>query len=558
VRLKVVAVASLVVLAAAALRVAMWRPSSVVGSAPDDGFVRVPGVIHVHTTLSDGSGTPDEVIRAARAAGAKFVVLTDHNNVDAKPFEGDHEGVLVIAGSEISTTKGHILGLGIEDPTYRFSGDPLDALEDIRDLSGFAVVAHPMSPRGDLQFTGWDLPGPWGIELVNGDSEWRTAGWRSLLTPALYGLNRRYALLHLMNSPGPALARWDRLLADRDVAGLAGTDAHGGFPSYESLFSLMRSYVVLNAPLTGRFDEDRRAILDALRHGRSYIGLDGLADAGGFSFVAETPGRRWMMGDTVAPLAELRLKAGGRVPAGSHFVLVRDGEPMADTEGVLDVDVPGAGVYRTEVHINGAAVPWILSNPIYVFDSATHAKREEKAAWPPRPEAPAAATVLDDFEGKTAFQPAADSRSSVEPQVLDPRGGADGRGAARFEFHVGEPTADHPSVFAALVDWTRRDLSGRSGLVFSVRADGEYRMWVQVRDENKAAEDGTEWWFQSVRTSSEWRRIAVPFARLRSTNASTDGRLDLDKVRALVFIVDRGSVKPGTHGTIWLDDVGVY
>jgi hypothetical protein len=113
-------------------------------------------------------------------------------------------------------------------------------------------------------------------------------------------------------------------------------------------------------------------------------------------------------------------------------------------------------------------------------------------------------------------------------------------------------------VFAALVDWTRRDLSGRSGLVFSVRADREYRMWVQVRDENKAAEDGTEWWFQSVRTSSEWRRIAVPFARLRSTNASTDGHLDLDKVRALVFIVDRGSVKPGTRGTIWLDDVGVY
>ena len=55
--------------------------------------------------------------------------------------------------------------------------------------------------------------------------------------------------------------------------------------------------------------------------------------------------------------------------------------------------------------------------------------------------------------------------------------------------------------FAALVDWTHRDLRGRSGLVFSVRADGVYRMWVQVRDENNAAEDGTEWWFQSVRTS---------------------------------------------------------
>ena len=319
----------------------------------------------------------------------------------------------------------------------------------------------------------------------------------------------------------------------------------------------MRSYVVLNAPLTGRFDEDRRAILDALRHGRSYIGLDGLADAGGFSFVAETPGGRWMMGDTVAPLTCLRLKAGGRVPAGSHFVLIRDGEPMADTEGVLDVDVPGAGVYRTEVHINGAAVPWILSNPIYVFDSATHAKREEKAAGRRDPRRRPPRRFLTTSKAR---RPSSLSRLALECRAAgaDPRGGADGRGAARFEFHVGEPTADHPSVFAALVDWTRRDLSGRSGLVFSVRADGVYRMWVQVRDENTAAEDGTEWWFQSVRTSTEWRRIAVPFARLRSTNARTDNRLDLDKVRAMVFMVDRGSVKPGTHGTIWLDDLGVY
>jgi hypothetical protein len=260
----------------------------------------------------------------------------------------------------------------------------------------------------------------------------------------------------------------------------------------------------------------------------------------------------------VAPVAGLRLKAGGRLPAGSRVLLVRDGTLMTESQGALDVAVPGAGVYRTEVHVDDALVPWILSNPIYVFDSATRAKREERAAWPPRPEAPAATMVLDDFEGRTAFQSGTDSRSSVSPQVLDPRGGSDGRGAARLEFHIGEPSVDHSSVFAALVDWTHRDLSGRSGLVFSVRADGVYRMWVQVRDENPAAEDGTEWWYQSVRTSTEWRRMAVPFARLRSTNARTDNRLDLDKVRAIVFMVDRGSVKPGTHGTIWLDDLGVY
>jgi hypothetical protein len=86
-----------------------------------------------------------------------------------------------------------------------------------------------------------------------------------------------------------------------------------------------------------------------------------------------------------------------------------------------------------------------------------------------------------------------------------------------------------------------------------------YRIWVQVRDRNPAsADEGTEWWFASVRTSPEWTRVAVPFDRLRSINPRTDGRLDLDQVRALVFVIDRGAVKPDTAGTVWLDDVGVY
>ncbi|HEX9202922.1 MAG TPA: PHP domain-containing protein, partial [Vicinamibacteria bacterium] len=63
------ALAVLFVLGVLALRVALWRPLEVVGEAPRDGYTRVPGVVHVHTTLSDGGGTPAEVIQAARRAG---------------------------------------------------------------------------------------------------------------------------------------------------------------------------------------------------------------------------------------------------------------------------------------------------------------------------------------------------------------------------------------------------------------------------------------------------------------------------------------------------------
>ena len=30
-------------------------------------------------------------------------------------------------------------------------------------------AAHPTSARGDFRWTGWDLAGPWGIEVLNGD-----------------------------------------------------------------------------------------------------------------------------------------------------------------------------------------------------------------------------------------------------------------------------------------------------------------------------------------------------------------------------------------------------
>jgi hypothetical protein len=84
-------------------------------------------------------------------------------------------------------------------------------------------------------------------------------------------------------------------------------------------------------------------------------------------------------------------------------------------------------------------------------------------------------------------------------------------------------------------------------------------VWLQVRDANPAsADEGTEWWFASVKTSPDWRRVAIPFARLRSINPKTDGRLDLDKVRALVFVVDKGALKPGTTGRIWIDAIGAY
>ncbi|MDP6581174.1 MAG: hypothetical protein QF681_11000 [Vicinamibacterales bacterium] len=91
-----------------------------------------------------------------------------------------------------------------------------------------------------------------------------------------------------------------------------------------------------------------------------------------------------------------------------------------------------------------------------------------------------------------------------------------------------------------------------------MRSDDTYRFWVQVRDRNPGGPEGTETWFASIKTGAAWQKVLVPFDRLRSVAPMSDGALDLDDIEAIVFLVDIGAVPPGTEGTIWIDDLGVY
>ena len=299
------------------------------------GSSECPAWAHVHTTHSDGGGTVAEVESAAAATGLDYVIVTDHDGLAGKPLEGYGDtGVLTIVGTEISNHEGHLLAVGLPAPTYRFSGDALDTLRDLDDLGGLVFAAHPENPREDLRWTGWSLPGDWGIEVLNGDSQWRAAGWtRRLGAALLYPLNSDYGLLRLMQRPA-ALSRWDELLLRRHAPAIAGTDAHGArsasspslpLPTYEAVFRIAQNYVLLERPLTGNAPADTAAILAALGRGRAYIGVGALAPADRFFFLAERDGGRWTMGDTLASGGPVRLEAGGALPTGSGITLFRDG-----------------------------------------------------------------------------------------------------------------------------------------------------------------------------------------------------------------------------------------
>lgn len=77
--------------------------------------------LHVHTTCSDGTFTPEEVIKKASAEGIKVIAITDHDEIEgynkARVLANEY-GINLISGIECSTDFDngtcHILGYNID------------------------------------------------------------------------------------------------------------------------------------------------------------------------------------------------------------------------------------------------------------------------------------------------------------------------------------------------------------------------------------------------------------------------------------------------------------
>jgi len=103
--------------------------------------------LHIHSTFSeDGSQQPVDILKRAKAVGLDGVAITDHNSVQGGlagvEAARDFPGLVVIPGIEITSSAGHILGLGITELVQR-DLTPEKTVENIRALGGVAVVPHP-------------------------------------------------------------------------------------------------------------------------------------------------------------------------------------------------------------------------------------------------------------------------------------------------------------------------------------------------------------------------------------------------------------------------------
>ena len=123
---------------------------------------------HIHSRYSRDSETPlKEILQMANIKGLNGIAICDHDEVKGglkaleivKENPKKYGDLLVIPGTEVSTSKGHVIVLGISEkiPSYM---TPEETTDLARDLNALSIIAHPYRKAahgiGYLEGTGAD------------------------------------------------------------------------------------------------------------------------------------------------------------------------------------------------------------------------------------------------------------------------------------------------------------------------------------------------------------------------------------------------------------------
>ena len=543
--------------AAAIVWIAMTLPPAAQHPAlPKAPATLVTGAFHIHSDRSDGSGTVDAIAAAAARAGLHFVILTDHGDATRPPDPPTYRhGVLCIDAVEISTEAGHLVALNLQNASpYPLAGEGRDVIEDVHRMGGWAVAAHPDSPRPELRWRGGGLPVD-GVEWLNVDTEFRRSIGLSLATSIARAWFRGPETIASLFQSGGGLQRWDMTLRAHDTFSLAAVDAHArmgedkddarqkgamalSLPSYETMFRTVVQTVALDRPLSTQGADaagDAREVLDAIGRGRSFSVVRAYVDAPtAFEFNATSETLRVDFAGLIGDASPVTVRALVPPAIGGRIVILKDGREVASGESRAEVTNAAQGVYRAEVRLPGRGVPWIVSNAIRV------------GALPmglPQP-APGAADVTTQSAALALDSWAIEKHPDTQATTTV----AGGQLRLRYQLGGGAPAGQYVALATSA--------SGENiveAITFTASAAQPMRVSVQIR--MAGGKDGRRW-RKSIYIDQTPRPFRVRLADLEPVDRRSSSSPITSRVQSILLVVDTVNAKPGSSGEVHLRDTG--
>ena len=135
--------------------------------------------LHLHSRLSDGADSVRAIVEhIASRTDLRIAALTDHDRIDGaiKARElGLRYGLEMIVGQEVSTNRGHLLALFVNELVPAGLSIP-ETVACVHEQGGMAILAHPFDRICNSPMRHWPRPklSEWagfgldGLEGING------------------------------------------------------------------------------------------------------------------------------------------------------------------------------------------------------------------------------------------------------------------------------------------------------------------------------------------------------------------------------------------------------
>ena len=348
--------------------------------SPQAKYYKYRGVVHIHTLLSDGSGDIYTITKAAKKAGLKWIVITDHNNMDIE--EGIINGILVIKGEEISPKSvNHYIALGLKEKII--SDNPEEYISKVKEQGGFGFIAHPDE---GIERNNRNTPIKWiandsnvdGVEIWNWFSMWADKYDDRNIFTIIWSYF--FAHKYIKTPYKQTLARWDRLNNEsrKIIPAIAGVDAHAlkiskyiipvtVFP-YKKMFKTIANIIYTTESLRGDFEKQKNIILTALKNGNNVI-LNRFVSDKIPSIEIKNRTNQAIPGESISLDDNTYLNI--KLPEKCIIKILLNGTEICILKAQeCSIKLLNTGKYRTEILKNSTG--WLYTNPIEVYETKTY------------------------------------------------------------------------------------------------------------------------------------------------------------------------------------------